>query len=274
MLINTMMILIIILFFIALLLSAVITGKAVLNQKYKRQSNLLLANSKDISSKLFKYDQLEGLPPPLQRYFKHVLNDGQPYISNVSFKHNGQFKTGLDKDWIDITGEHFATMEKPGFIWKGTTAMFTARDMYIEDKGRLVVALFSLYNIVDAKGESYNQGELLRWLGESVLYPTNLLPCDRLEWSPIDAQHAKLTFTYKGMSMSFIITFNQAGEIAQMETKRYMDENHLETWVINATDYKTMNGINIPSSFEVLWRLEKGDFSYARFNIQQLTYNL
>ena len=149
-----------------------------------------------------------------------------------------------------------------------------ARDMYIEDKGRLVVALFSLYNIVDAKGENYNQGELLRWLGESVLYPTNLLPSDRLKWSPIDAQHAKLIFTYNGLSLPFTITINEAGEITQMETKRYMAENNLETWVINVSDYKRMNGINIPSRFEVRWRLEKGDFSYARFHIQQLIYNL
>jgi len=268
-----MMILIITLSFIALSVAAVYVGKAILNQKFKEQSNLLLAHAKDISTERFLYAQLEGLPLPVQRYFKNVLNEGRPYISNVSFDHNGQFKTGLDKGWINITGEHFATMEKPGFIWKGTTSMFTARDMYIQGKGRLVVALFSLYNIVDAKGENYNQGELLRWLGESVLYPTNLLPGDRLAWFPIDAQHAKLMFTYNGMSLPFTITFNDAGEITQMETKRYMDKNNLETWLINASDYKRINGINIPSRFEVLWRLKDGDFSYARFNIQRLTYN-
>jgi hypothetical protein len=253
--------------------TAIVVGKINLNQKFKEQSNLLLAQSTDISGKLFYYDQLEGLPPPVQQYFKHVLTVGQPYISNVSFKHNGQFKTGLDKAWINIKGKHFATMEKPGFIWKGTTSMFTARDMYIEDNGRLVVSLFSLYNIVDAKGKTYNQGELMRWLAESVLYPTNLLPNERLEWFPIDAHNAKLIFTYNGLSLPFTITFNEVGEITHMETKRYMDENNLETWVINASAYKRMNGINIPSRFEVLWRLEKSNFSYARFNIQQLTYN-
>jgi hypothetical protein len=258
---------------VALSVIAVLTGKALLNRKFRSQSNFLLAHSKNISDKIFQYEQLIGLPPPVQQYFKRGLKEEQRYISNVTFKHNGQFKTGLDKAWINITGEHFATMEKPGFIWKGTTSLFTARDMYIEDKGRLVVALFSLYNIVDAKGESYNQGELLRWLGESVLYPTNLLPSDRLAWFPIDGQHARLTFTYNGMSLSFVISFNDAGEITQMETKRYMDEKNLETWVINVADYKNVNDVYIPSRFEVLWRLEKGDFSYARFNIQQITYN-
>ncbi|HYI78882.1 MAG TPA: DUF6544 family protein [Chryseolinea sp.] len=268
-----MTILVFILAFIASSVAAVLVGKAILNRKFQGQSDLLLAQTKDISAKIFHSYQLKGLPQSVQRYFKLVLKDGQPYISNVSFTHNGQFKTGLDKGWINITGKHFATMDKPGFIWMGTTSLFTARDMFIEDKGRLVVALFSLYKIVDAKGESYNQGELLRWLGESVLYPTNLLPSERLEWSAIDYQHSKLIFTYNGISLPFAITFNEAGEITQMETKRYMDEKNLETWVINATDYKSVNDVRIPSRFEVLWRLEKGDFTYAKFNIQQITYN-
>ena len=268
-----MIILIIIVSFLALSFSAVLIGKLVLNWKFKRQSNLLLAHTKDISGKLFHSNQLTGIPAPVQRYFKAVLKNGQPYMSNVSFTHSGQFKTGVDKGWMNITGKHFATMDKPGFIWMGATSIFTARDMYIEDKGRLVVALFSLFKIVDAKGESYNQGELLRWLGESVLYPTNLLPSERLTWYPIDDQHSKLIFSYNGFSLPFTITFNVAGEITQMETKRYMNENNLETWVINVADYKNVNEVRIPSRFEVLWRLEKGDFSYAIFIVQQISYN-
>jgi len=49
--------------------------------------------------------------------------------------------------------------------------MFVARDMYIADKGRLIATIFSLINVADAKGEKYNQGELLRWLAESVCFP-------------------------------------------------------------------------------------------------------
>ena len=152
--------------------------------------------------------------------------------------------------------------------------MFVARDMYISDKGRLIVTLFSLFNVVDAKGEKYNEGELLRWLGESVLYPTNFLQNNRLKWFPIDARTAKLTFNYNGLSLFFKITFNEIGEITEMETKRYMGENNLETWIIKPTNYKDLNNVIIPTSFEVLWGLEKGDFSYAKFNITEVEYEI
>ncbi len=151
--------------------------------------------------------------------------------------------------------------------------MFTARDLFISDQGRLVVSLLSVFNIADAKGEQYYKGELLRWLGESVLYPTNFLPSDKLQWLPIDSKTAKLTFDYKGLSLFFIVTFNEMGAITEMETERFMDENIVETWIIKATNYKQLNNVIIPTNFEVLWRLPEGDFSYANFNITEVEYN-
>jgi len=264
---------IIVISIIGLLAIILIIGKINLSIRFSKEVKELFAQSKNISDKAYHQQQLVGLPEPVQRYLKHVLKDGEPYISYARITHDGQFKTGFDKDWINIKGEQYATTEKPGFIWKGTTSMFIARDMYIADKGRLIVSLFSLYNVVDAKGEQYNQGELLRWLGESILYPTNLLPGEKLQWFPVDSLTARLTFNYNGLSLFFIITFNETGEITQMETKRYMDEKTLATWVIKMSNYKEMNGIIIPLSFDVLWRLEKGDFSYAKFNIQKIEYN-
>ncbi|MBA3649058.1 MAG: hypothetical protein H0W62_10990 [Chitinophagales bacterium] len=57
-----------------------------------------------------------------------------------------------------------------------------------------------------------------------------------------------------------------------METKRYMGDKNLETWVIKATNYKEFNNVFIPTAFDVLWRLDKGDFSYAKFNVKEVEY--
>jgi hypothetical protein len=258
---------------VGLILIVFIIGKVNLSTKFGREIKELFAQSKNISDRTFHKSQLDNLPDPVRSYFNHILKEGQPYISYFRMKHNGQFKTALDKGWVNITGEQYATTEKPGFIWKGTTAMFVARDMYISDIGRLIVALFSIYNVVDVKGEKYNEGELLRWLGESILYPTNFLPSERLQWFPIDSKTAKLIFNYKGLSLFFKITFNEIGEITEMETKRYMGEENLETWVIKTTNYKELNNIIVPTAFDVIWRLDKGDFSYAKFNITEVEYD-
>ena len=258
---------------VSFLILTFIFGKIHLLLLFRKEVKELFSHSENISNNIFTYGQLAGLPDPVQRYFKLVLQEGQPYISYARMTHDGQFKTGLDKDWINIKGEQYATTQVPGFIWKGTTKMFIARDMYISGKGRLAVSLFGLLTILDKKGSSYNQGELTRWLGESVLYPTNLLPNEKLQWQSIDAQTARLTFMYKEMLLAYIVRFNETGEIIQLETERYMEKTTMETWVIKLSNYKHINKIITATSFEVLWRLKRGDFSYAKFNIRKIEYN-
>lgn len=255
------------------LLLTLVIGKINLSIQFSKEVKELFAQSKSISDQKFHKSQLANLPEPVQRYFNHILKDAQPYISYARIKHDGQFKTDLHKGWINIKGEQYATTQKPGYIWKGTTSMFVARDMYISGKGRLIASIFSLFNVVDGQGEQYNQGELLRWLGESILYPTNFLPSERLQWFPVDNTTANLTYSYNGLALFFKITFNEIGEITEMETERYMDKDNLETWVIKTTNYKKLNNVLIPITFDVLWRLEKGDFSYANFNITEVEYN-
>ena len=52
-----------------------------------------------------------------------------------------------------------------------------------------------------------------------------------------------------------------------------MDEKNLETWIIKVGGYRELNKVIIPTSFEVLWRLEKAVFSYAKFDITDVEYN-
>lgn len=233
----------------------------------------LFIQSKNISEKKVSYAQIATLPSPVQRYFKLALKEGQPYISCARLLHNGTFKTGRKKNWVDISGEQYFTTATPGFIWKGVTTLFTARDMYMDGEGSLVVTILSLFKIVDGKGESFNQGELLRWLAEGVWFPTNLLPTEKLSWIVVDDLTAKLTYNHNGSLLSYIVTFNFKGEITQLETKRYMDEEHLETWIGKMSEYKEMNGIVIPTSIEAIWRLSDEDFSYAKFFVKQIEYD-
>lgn len=123
---------------------------------FSKEVKTLFSQSKNISTQVFHKSQLDKLPEPVQQYFNHVLKEGQASISFARIEHVEQFKTGIDKDWINIKGEQNSTTEKPGFIWKGTTFLFVARDMYIADTGRLVVSLFSLFNFVNAKGAQYD----------------------------------------------------------------------------------------------------------------------
>ncbi|MEO6977466.1 MAG: DUF6544 family protein [Mucilaginibacter sp.] len=258
---------------IGLIITTLIITRIFLHRQFSTHVAQLFANAKSNNQKVFTYDQMANLPEPVKRYFKHVLTPNQPYVNYVRLKHDGQFKSGLKKEWAAIVGEEYFTIAQPGFIWKGKTSLFTAYDTYTAKKGKLTVLLFSLFKVAESHGEKYNQGELLRWLGESIWFPTNLLPGENLAWQPINNTSAKLVYQYDGMSLFFIVTFNNDHEIEQMQTERYMGDTGLQQWVIKCSNYQKRDGMLIPITAEVLWRLKDGDFSYARFNVTKLEYN-
>lgn len=249
-------------------------AKRRVTNQFQKEVHSLFSRSANISNQTFQSWQIQNLPEPVQRYFKYTLKEGQPYVSYVRLKHDGLFKTHPSKDWENIRGEQYFTTEKPGFIWKGSTTLFTACDSYIAQTGKLMVSLFSAFPILNAGGEKTDQGELLRWLGESVWFPTNLLPAESLRWEPIDDASAKLVFTHSNLSVFYTVTFNEMGEITELETKRYKDQGNLETWVGKLSDYKEISGMRIPTRIEGIWRLEKEESSYARFHLQRIEYNL
>jgi hypothetical protein len=259
---------------VSLVILVFAAGRIVAAVRFRREVEELFSQSGSLSDMTFSSDQLAGLPEPVQRYFSLVLEEGTSYISYVRLTHDGQFRPDLNRGWVPIRGEQYYTTERPGFVWRGKTLLFTARDMYLSGRGRIVVTLFSLIKIVDGRGETYDQSELLRWLGESVWFPTNMLPRENLTWSPVDSRTAKLTFEHDGSSLVYTVRFNDQGEITRLETKRYMGEDRLETWIGTPSDYREMSGVLIPMTIEASWRLRGGDESYARFTIQKIEYDV
>ncbi|HTE00126.1 MAG TPA: DUF6544 family protein [Mucilaginibacter sp.] len=259
---------------VLVLLTILTTGKVNLSIRFRREVSRLFSLSNDLIDQKFTYRQLMGLPAPVQRYFKHVLKEGQSYINYVRLKHNGLFKTSLDGKWVKINGEQYFTTGKPGFAWKGITRMFTARDLFIGGKGRLRVALFSIYSILDGEGAKYDQGELLRWLAESAWFPTNLLPSDQMKWLPVDEHTANLTYQYRDISLACTVTINDAGEIIQFQTQRYMGETTLETWIGKLSHYMPVDGMRIPTITEAIWKIDQVEHSYAKFCVQHIEFGV
>jgi hypothetical protein len=247
-------------------------GKIHMRYMEERERELLRSLSVDISHKIYKEEQIIGLPEPVQRYFQNVLTDGQPYISTTYLKHDGRFKTALDKEWINIEGEQHFTSEDPGFIWNGKTSLYAVRDMYIAGRGQIKVFLFNIFKMIDGNGPEYDQGELLRWLGESVWFPTNLLPSSRLQWTAIDEDRARLSFTYKDQKLSYEVSFNATGEITKLETQRFMGEERIETWIGRVGSYQEINHMKIPMRIEAFWKLPDGEHSYAQFTVREVHY--
>jgi hypothetical protein len=261
-------------FILVLVVIVIILFRINYTRNFEKNINLLYSNLINATENSFSYSQLEELPQPVQKYFKLAIPANQPYIRCVRLKHVGQFKTAPDKPSKDIIGEQYFITSSPGFIWKGKLGPVTAQDMYLVDKGKLSVSLLETFPIMKTEGETVDQGELLRWLGESVWFPTNLLPNDQLEWEPIDSATAKLIYNHNNLSIYFIVSFNEKGEITQLQTERYYKGKNLVTWIGHCSGYKMIHGFTIPTEIKATWKLNTGDHTYANFKLTEIEYDI
>lgn len=239
----------------------------------------MFSDSEDISDRIFTYQQIEGLPEPVQRYFKYALKDGQHYISYARLRHTGTFRTSPDGNWMPISGEEYFTTQEPAFVWYAKVRpnpimWIAARDMYFEGKGNMLIKLFSAFTVGDSRGREIDQGALVRYLGEAVWFPTALLPNEYLHWEPRDSNSARAVFTHKGLTVTAIFHFNERGEVTGLEAERYREiGGPLEKWSGYCTKYIEIAGVRVPGSMEAVWNLKSGDLSYARFELTEIEFN-
>jgi len=249
-------------------------------QNVKTEVRELFNNSADNTDKIIQEADLEGLPPSVKKWLKHSQVIGKERISTVRLRQNAFLRLKEESSWMPAEVEQYFTIDKPGFIWKAKVKMapllyFAGRDMYAEGKGHMLIKFLSLVKVADARGKEIDQGTMLRYLAETVWFPTAALS-SYIEWEEIDANSAKATMSYGGITASGIFTFNDKGEVISLVAERYGEFNGqylMKTWLVIMRDHKEFNGIRIPAKGEVLWKLDTTDFNWYQFEITEIEYN-
>ncbi|WP_200779097.1 DUF6920 family protein [Desulfonauticus submarinus] len=241
--------------------------------------------AKRFSPKNLRYNSKEliGLPPPVQRYFRAVLTEGQPIISAVTIKHTGTFNISpTDEQWKPFTSIQKVITSRKGFVWDGRIKIMPGltayvHDAYIAGEGILYASLFGLIPLAKSQGTTkMAKGELMRFLAEAAWYPTALLPTQGVCWHAVDNYSAKATLTDGQITVSLLFYFNQKGLIksvrAEIRGRNVAGEMVPTPWEGQWWNYKLCNGIRIPTQGEAKWILSKNSKPYWRGHITKIKY--
>ena len=150
-----------------------------------------------------------------------------------------------------------------------------ARDKYMNGQGEMKIKILSLVPIVNSTGSEVDQGTLQRWLAEICWFPSAALS-SYITWQPMNEHSAMATMTYKGVSGSVIFYFDAKGDILKCMADRFMSSGNqmsLEKWEVKNTGYAVFHGIRIPAKSEVTWKLENGDFTWAKVEVTEIEYD-
>ncbi len=232
-----------------------------------------------------RYDarELEGLPAPVQRYFRAVLKDGQPIITAVTIHIAGTFNMSpAGERWKPFTSRQRVVAHRPGFLWDAQIALLPGVnvrvvDSYIRGKGLLHAAIQGLFTMADIQGEGeIARGEFMRWCAEVAWYPTALLPSQGVRWEAIDDQSANATFTDGPLTLTLLLRFNDAGPIDSFraEARGGMVDGKMvmAPWEGLWSNYQWRDGVHVPLAGEVAWMRPEGRKPYFIGTVTSLAF--
>jgi len=265
---------------IAVIALSITIGNITFNKKVKNEVEDLFRKSKEITPEVVTETDLEKLPEPVQKWLRNSQVVGKKKIFTVRLKQKGLIRIKEGQSWMAAEAEQYFTIDEPGFVWKTKVKMapllyFAGIDKYYEGKGNMLIKLLSLITVVNASGKEIDQSTMLRYLGETVWFPTAALS-NYIKWEGIDSNSARATMSYGGVTASAVFKFNEKNEVIGFACERYMTVNDhyvLENYSVHLKDYGELNGIRIPIKGEAVWNLKTGDFSYYQVEITEIEYN-
>ena len=160
------------------------------------------------SDEIITEKDTQGLPEPVQRNLRYAGVIGKQRINTVRLKQKGLFRMKQGGKWMPYSALQYFTVDPPGFVWQvrvkaAPLFWISGRDMYYDGKGSMKMKLLSFIRVVDALGPKLDQGAMLRYLSEVIWFPTAYLS-DYITWEAVDANSAKATMSYGGVTASAI----------------------------------------------------------------------
>ena len=231
----------------------------------------------------FDSRELEGLPAPVQRYFRAVLKEGQPIIAAATVELAGTLNmSATGEQWKAFTSRQRIVIGRPGFLWDARVSMLPGLavrvvDGYIAGEGLLHAAVLGLFTVADVHGGGeIARGELMRFFAEMAWYPTALLPSQGVRWDAIGDRSANATIVDGPLTLSLLFSFNDVGLIdsAHAEARGAMvgKEVVMVPWEGRWSNYQARDGMTVPITGEAAWLRPEGRKPYFLGKITSLTY--
>ena len=228
--------------------------------------------------------ELEGLPAPVQRYFRTVLRDGQPVVAGAVIELAGTFNMSAGgEQWKRFTSRQRVVTRRPGFLWDAQIALFPGVkvrviDSYIAGQGLLHAAIQGLFTMADTGGGGeIARGELMRYIAEAPWYPTALLPSQGVRWEAQDDRAANATIVDGPFTLTLLFRFNDAGLIDSFRAESRGGavagkDMVMLPWEGRFSNYQQRDGMMVPCAGEVAWMRPEGRKPYFAATVTALAY--
>ncbi|MFO7562355.1 MAG: DUF6544 family protein [Enhygromyxa sp.] len=227
--------------------------------------------------------ELEGLPPPVQRFFRRNLQDGAPHPSCLRTRDAGRVRQRPGQPWTEYAGEHYAVASAPAMLWFARLrplplVWVDARNLYLRGRGHTLTKLLSSLSSVDLRDDATRGALLLDYVAELALMPGALLPADDRGWEPVDEQAARFSVRDGELRVAGVFHFDELGNIVRFETedRPYQADPAPASarWVVRYAEHRSFGECQLPTKIDTQWQLDEQTFHYVERTIEALEHDI
>jgi hypothetical protein len=215
----------------------------------------------------------EGLPAPVERFFRGLYGDEVPLINTAVVTGRAimrPFRAAMPARYRFIyeAGKGYRHYIETTF-W-GLPIM-RVEERYLDGHGRLEIPIIGVAEGAKTDAAA-NQG---LW-AETALFPAVWITDPRVRWEPVDEHTARMIVPFGEEEQEFMAYFDpDSGRLQRMETMRFRDEaGNMILWQAITLPGKTIEagGALLNATGEALWT--DMEMPWATFTAEEVVYNV
>jgi len=262
---------------IALGVAGVIAGSSSWRRDTRAEVNGLSTGT--MQGRLFDPATLDA-PLPVTRYLQKAITPGHPLVRSAIATQEAQFF--INGGWRALRATQHFSMAPPGFVWDARIEMAPlmpvfVRDAYVSSHAKMQASMYGIYPLANQIDKpELNAGALQRFLGESIWFPTALLPSPTVKWRERDDRSAFVTLRDGSNAVTLLFEFGDDGMPWRISGDRYKENNGqyaMHPWRIACGTYAFRDGMSIPMHCEVAWVIGGATQPYWRGRISSIDYH-
>lgn len=223
------------------------------------------------------------LPMPVQRYLRFTGAVGRPKVVNFRVSMTGTMRRSPGGDWLAINARQYSFLDDRARLFYISSALygvpFDGYHAYIGEHATMQITVAHLLTVADARGEKMDRGETVTMFNDMCLMAPAALIDPSIGWELLDTLTVKATFSNAGNTISAILSFDPSGALKDFishdrsrtnDGVMYLDH----PWSTPVRAYHTFHGMNLAGEADAVWHAPEGAFTYARFTITDVEYNV
>jgi hypothetical protein len=214
----------------------------------------------------------EGLPVPVERFYRVIYGDRLPEINSFVLSGRGKIRfQGITLParlrFSHQSGKNYRHYIETAF-WG--LPVLKVNEHFIDGQSRLALP----FGVIENEPQVNQAANLGLW-SETLMFPSIYLSAIGVRWEEIDHLSARLIVPFEGEEDEFMVYFNEkTGLVDWMEAMRWKNagDDEKTRWQAQALEWGTVRGWQMPTLFAAQWMDENSPWLVA--TIEDVTLNV